>query len=69
MPVYVLWSFEHDAWWAPDCRGYTLALDEAGRYTGEEAADILADANLVATNEQVMRLEDAQRLGPPKPRS
>jgi hypothetical protein len=62
---YVIWSFEHDAWWAPGRRGYTRELEEAGHYAGTEAADIVAEANLVQTNEQVMRLDDALRLGPP----
>jgi len=62
---YVIWSFEHDAWWAPARRGYTRELEEAGHYAGTEAADIVAEANLVQTNEQVMRLDDALRLGPP----
>ena len=27
-----IWSFEHDAWWRPDSRGYTTAEADAGLY-------------------------------------
>ena len=44
--VYVIWSFEHQAWWAPDRRGYTEMLDQAGRYGEAEAQQIVRDANV-----------------------
>jgi hypothetical protein len=37
---YVIWSHEHVAWWKPNRSGYTPVLEDAGRYTMEEAADI-----------------------------
>ena len=43
--VYVIWSFEHDAWWRPDGYGYTPRLDEAGRYDERTARDIISEAN------------------------
>lgn len=43
--AYVIWSFEHDAWWRPGRMGYTPELDAAGRYTKAEAEEIVADAN------------------------
>ena len=45
--MFVIWSLEHQAWWRPDRRGYTCDLSEAGHYTREDAAAIVADANLV----------------------
>jgi hypothetical protein len=35
--VWLVWSNEHRAWWAPDRCGYRQRVDEAGRYTCEEA--------------------------------
>jgi hypothetical protein len=42
---WVVWSFEHDAWWGPGGRGYTADLAQAGRYTQAEALDIEWQAN------------------------
>lgn len=42
---YVIWSFEHDAWWKPGRSGYTQDLYQAGLYTAEDAARIVEDAN------------------------
>lgn len=67
-PVYVIWSFEHDAWWAPDWQGYTQELKDAGRYSGTEAAAIVADANVVMEQERLLTLEHAETLGPPPKR-
>lgn len=38
--LYLIWSFKRNSWWAWDRQGYTPVLDEAGRYTAEEAGDI-----------------------------
>lgn len=40
----LIWSYEHDAWWGPDERGYVRDVESAGRYTPERAADICARA-------------------------
>lgn len=48
---YVIWSFEHCAWWGPGRWGYTDKLADAGRYTQTEAEAICAQANLVTFNE------------------
>ena len=37
---YLVWSFEHDAWWGPNHCGYTNDIDKAGRYTAQEAGSI-----------------------------
>lgn len=42
---YLVWSIEHQAWWAPRARGYTTHLAEAGRYTKNAAGAILRQAN------------------------
>jgi hypothetical protein len=49
----VIWSFEHDAWWAPDRLGYELALEDAGRYTRDEAEAIVLDANLTGVVHEI----------------
>ena len=35
--VWVIWSNEHNAYWKPNEIGYTTDIDEAGRYTHDEA--------------------------------
>lgn len=42
---FLIWSIEHTAWWAPARLGYTTAVQQAGRYTREEADQIVEDAN------------------------
>jgi hypothetical protein len=62
---YVIWSFEHDAWWRPGSWGYTTELEDAGHFTQAEAEKIVTDANIVEINEQAVTLSDATRHGPP----
>ena len=38
---YVIWSFEHDAWWAPNSQGYVRDLEQAGRYNDLDAGRIV----------------------------
>lgn len=45
--MVLIWSLEHDGWWAPGGNGYTRELAEAGRYSEAAAAPILARANVV----------------------
>lgn len=42
---WVVWSFEHDAWWAANGCGYVQALLLAGLYTEAEAKEIERGAN------------------------
>lgn len=42
---YYIWSFEHDAWWAPNERGYVSDFHAAGKYPEERAYEIVKDAN------------------------
>jgi len=57
---YVIWSFEHQAWWAPNRLGYTELLDQAGQYDDAEAQQIVRDANVVRQEELSMTVESAQ---------
>lgn len=43
---YLIWSNQHGAWWGPDRRGYTLMVEEAGRYPLDQARAIVRDATL-----------------------
>jgi hypothetical protein len=49
--IVLIWSIEHQRWWRPGRLGYTGDLAEAGHYRADEAAAILARANLVAVQE------------------
>ncbi len=44
---YIIFSIERGMWWKPNQFGYTGRLEEAGRYTREEAEKICEDANLI----------------------
>lgn len=43
---FLIWSNEHRMWWRPNQRGYTDAIEEAGRYDRAEGEDIVARATL-----------------------
>lgn len=62
--TYLIWSYEHDAWWKPGRWGYTRVLGDAGQYAGVEAQQIVADANIVRVNECLVPLEDAATFRP-----
>lgn len=49
---WLIWSNEHAAWWGPGERGYTTVIEEAGRYTREEAEAIVRNANAYLPAEQ-----------------
>lgn len=40
---YLIWSHEHNAWWGPNQSGYTTDVEQAGRYSFDEAAEITMD--------------------------
>lgn len=42
---WLVWSHEHKAWWRPAHQGYCAMRCDAGRYSFEEAIDILMNAN------------------------
>jgi len=43
---YLVWSYEHTAWWKPNSLGYTSKVSEAGRYPLYEAVRICMGANI-----------------------
>jgi len=51
---FLIWSIEHNAWWAPDRCGYTSDVRAAGRYARSEAVAIVLDANIATFNECVI---------------
>lgn len=42
---WLIWSNEHRGWWRFCKAGYTNDIEEAGRYTFDEADGICIDAN------------------------
>ena len=61
---YVIWSFEHNQWWAPNRQGYVSSLKNAGTYSREEAAMIVIDSVLL--EEVAMLKQLASRHGHPR---
>lgn len=51
---YLIWSFEHNAWWGWGRRGYVHKIGAAGLYTQDEAIEICEDANLAGLNEAMV---------------
>jgi hypothetical protein len=43
---WLIWSNEHNAWWGHGQRGYVADVRVAGRYTREEAVQIVHEANI-----------------------
>jgi hypothetical protein len=41
---YLIWSSEHRAWWGPGRMGYVRRVENAGRYSHEEAMRICTEA-------------------------
>lgn len=70
---YLIWSFEHNAWWKWARNGYTKTVGAAGVYSQAEACDICVDANRTGVNEAMVPVaffvEDqlAQWEGEPEP--
>lgn len=52
MPVWMIWSNEHGAWWGPGEVGYTSVIEAAGRYTLKDARRIVARAAAGGTVER-----------------
>lgn len=44
--IFIIWSIEHQAWWAPNYRGYDKERRNAGTYSFEEACKIVKSANV-----------------------
>jgi hypothetical protein len=47
---WLIWSNEHTAWWRANHLGYCYSRAEAGRYTFEEACDVVKNANYALSN-------------------
>lgn len=56
MMKFLIWSFEHTAWWKAGRNGYSKDVQEAGEYTFEEAEKICVDANRKQYNEAMIPL-------------
>jgi len=54
---YVIWSIEHQAWWPATRMGYVPTLALAGRFSYDEAAAIVAQANIVKCHECMIPIE------------
>jgi hypothetical protein len=61
---YLIWSFEHDRWWAPNRGGYVARQADAGRYQLTDALSICRNANITGrANEAVVPIP--RRQAPP----
>lgn len=58
---FMIWSWEHHAWWRPNKVGYTTFPEAAGRYTHAEASKICID-HIPAGEEVVIHELEASRL-------
>lgn len=43
--AWLIWSNEHSQWWRPFGNGYTHSREKAGRFSFEEAARYVLQAN------------------------
>lgn len=74
MKTYLIWSNQRQAWWRPGGAGYTLAIEEAGRYGTEWAQRIIRDATVdgqlvhtrtnPVTGDEYQQLDEALVLAP-----
>lgn len=44
--LYLIWSNQKGQWWRPNRRGYTTIIEEAGRYSHDDAVHIVHDATV-----------------------
>jgi hypothetical protein len=44
MSQYLIWANEHRAWWGPGRCGYVRRVEQAGRYSHQQALDICTRA-------------------------
>jgi hypothetical protein len=58
---WLVWSFEHNAWWAANSCGYTTGLLFAGLYTEAEAKEI-EEGSSWGTGSRRTRREEARSL-------
>jgi len=65
--VYLVWSNEHRAWWQAGGYGYSFGLNQAGRFTRDQALAICRKAiptaaHLGAIAEIPVRLSDVNEF-------
>jgi len=62
MHDYLIWSNEHRSWWRPNRVGYTQHIEQAGRYSRDDAMEITDGATFqwskMIPNELPVRIED-----------
>jgi hypothetical protein len=51
---WLVWSFEHNAWWGPGEMGYVAQQSQAGRYPMKRAIEIARNANIGEVKEAVV---------------
>ncbi len=62
--IWLIWSIEHNAWWGPDWKGYVVKRKEAGRYSYDEALEIVESANIglrATPNEAMIKLLEEEK--------
>lgn len=61
---YLIYSYEHKAWWKPGKRGYSEDIGEAGVYSFEYAVEICKSANLhtYSPNEVMIHLNFLSKI-------
>lgn len=63
---WVVWSYEHDAWWGGNGRGYPARLMWAGLYSEKAAKEIADGANRLCPpnrhKEKAMHITDAVKV-------
>ena len=60
--LWLVWSHEHRGWWGPNHRGYVSTVAAAGRYTPQDAARIVAEAE--SGYEEAVHEDDAPTFKP-----
>ena len=43
----LVWSVEHNGWWRSNRNGYSYERNDAGKYSFDEAAQIVKEANIL----------------------
>ena len=54
---WLIWSIEHQGWWAANRCGYTRKVQDAGVYSRDAALEIVRHSNLVSFEECAIPLE------------
>jgi hypothetical protein len=60
MAEYLIWSFEHNAWWGPNEVGYVKNIEKAGRYSLAGAERICLAANTGSIDEAIVPLPETR---------